>query len=139
MFTTVEGRPLDPRNFTRKFYELVKAAGLERANFHALRHTFATRLLELGKHPKVVQELLGDSQITVVLDTYSHVLPNIKEQAAAHLNDVLLPRYKNEKATYAPPFYCSRNCSKLPVCGRGQSLEALIFLVRQVGFEPTTR
>lgn len=99
VFTTEHGRPIDPRNFTRKFYNLVKKAGTEHFNFHALRHTFATRLLELGEHPKVVQELLGDSQITVVLDTYSHVLPHIKEQAAARLNEILLPRRKNEKAT----------------------------------------
>lgn len=99
MFTTEVGGPIDPRNFLRKFYSVIKKAGTGHFNFHALRHTFATRLLELGEHPKVVQELLGDSQITVVLDTYSHVLPNIKEQAAARLNEILLPRRKNEKTT----------------------------------------
>ncbi|MGB9662535.1 MAG: tyrosine-type recombinase/integrase, partial [Moorellaceae bacterium] len=99
VFTSAEGRPIDPRNFLRVFYRIIEKAGVEHFNFHALRHTFATRLLELGEHPKVVQELLGDSQITVVLDTYSHVLPNIKEQAAARLNEILLPRHKNEKTT----------------------------------------
>ncbi|MEW8958893.1 MAG: site-specific integrase [Moorella sp. (in: firmicutes)] len=99
VFTTEIGKPIDPRNLLRTFYCIVKRAGMEHFNFHALRHTFATRLLELGEHPKVVQELLGDSQITVVLDTYSHVLPTIKEQAAAKLNNILLRGRKNEKTS----------------------------------------
>lgn len=99
IFTTPAGRPIDPRNFLRTFYRIIERAGVEHFNFHALRHTFATRLLELGEHPKVVQELLGDSQITVVLDTYSHVLPNIKEQAAARLNEILLPSRKEGKTS----------------------------------------
>jgi integrase len=45
-----------------------------------------TALLEAGEHPKVVQELLGDSTISVVLDTYSHVLPGLKERAASKLD-----------------------------------------------------
>jgi integrase len=55
--------------------------------FHAAgRHTFATRLLEANEHPKTVQEMLGHSSIVVTLDLYSHVLPEIKQAAAAKLD-----------------------------------------------------
>lgn len=50
--------------------------------FHVTRHTAATLLLMQGVHPRVVQELLGHSSITVTMDTYSHVLPSMGAQAA---------------------------------------------------------
>ena len=50
------------------------------------RHTFATRLLEANEHPKVVQEMLGHASIVLTLDTYSHVLPQIKQATAAKLD-----------------------------------------------------
>lgn len=59
VFCTEIGRVLEPRNFLRTFYNLVKKADMTHFNFHALRHTYATRLLEANEHPKVVQEILG--------------------------------------------------------------------------------
>jgi len=98
VFATELGTPIEPRNFNRKFYELREKAGLpDNINLHALRHTYATRLLEMNEHPKVVQELLGHSQISVTLDTYSHVLPELKKQAAAKLN-TLWPKEKAPSA-----------------------------------------
>jgi integrase len=47
--------------------------------FHDLRHTFATLMFSNGEHPKIVQEILGHAQITLTLDTYSHVLPSMQE------------------------------------------------------------
>jgi integrase len=94
VFCTELGTPIEPRNLNRKFYELRAKAGLpDNVNLHALRHTYATRLLEMNEHPKVVQELLGHSQISVTMDTYSHVLPELKRQAAAKLN-ALWPKEK---------------------------------------------
>jgi len=87
VFTTELGKVIEPRNFLRKYYQLLKDADLEHLKFHAAsRHTFATRLLEANEHPKVVQELLGHASIVLTLDTYSHVLPEIKQAAAAKLN-----------------------------------------------------
>jgi integrase len=87
VFTTELGGVVEPRNFLRKYYQLLKKAGLEHINFHtATRHTFATRLLEANEHPKVVQEMLGHASIVLTLDTYSHVLPEIKQAAAAKLD-----------------------------------------------------
>ena len=50
-----------------------------------LRHTAASHLLVRGVHPKVVQELLGHSTITLTLDTYSHVIPSMSRDAARHM------------------------------------------------------
>ena len=60
---------------------LLERAGLPRVRFHDLRHSAATLLLSLGVHPKVVQELLWHSQISVMLDTYSHILPDMQKDA----------------------------------------------------------
>ncbi|WAM34507.1 tyrosine-type recombinase/integrase [Caldicellulosiruptor morganii] len=57
-------------------------------NFHTLRHTYTTRLLEANEHPKVVQELLGHRDISTTLNIYSHVMPEIKKAAAMKLNNL---------------------------------------------------
>ena len=71
------------------FKPLLKKAGLPDIRFHDLRHTSATLLLSAGVHPKVVQERLGHSQISITLDTYSHVLPTMQKEAASKLDEVL--------------------------------------------------
>jgi integrase len=58
-------------------------------NFHALRHTFATRGLENGIPAKIMQEILGHSSITMTLDLYSHVLPETKKEAMRKLEGLL--------------------------------------------------
>ena len=50
--------------------------------FHDLRHTWATLALQAGVHPKVVQEILGHANIAITLNTYSHAIPSMSEQAA---------------------------------------------------------
>lgn len=92
VFCTEFGKPLEPRNFTRLFYSITKKSNLEGVNFHALRHTYATRLLEANEHPKVVQELLGHTSITMTLDIYSHVMPDVKKAAAQKLDYLFVAR-----------------------------------------------
>lgn len=58
--------------------------------FHDLRHTYATRLFELGETPKTVQELLGHSDVSITLNTYTHVLERMKVETASKLNDLYL-------------------------------------------------
>jgi integrase len=94
-FTWEDGRLVDPFYLSKHFAKLIKKYGLS-LNFHGLRHSYATALLEAGEHPKVVQELLGDSTISVVLDTYSHVLPGLKERAASKLDELFA---KEKRAT----------------------------------------
>lgn len=88
VFTTKVGTPIEPRNFLRTFYRITEKAGLN-INFHALRHTFATRLLEANTNPKVVQELLGHSDISTTLNIYSHVLFDTKQKAIGEINDLM--------------------------------------------------
>lgn len=89
VFHTSTDKPISPRNLTRHFKTHLKKAGLPDIRFHDLRHTTATLLLSEGVHPKVVQEMLGHSQINLTLDTYSHVLPDIQREAAEKMNDIL--------------------------------------------------
>ncbi|MCC7085164.1 MAG: site-specific integrase [Pirellulales bacterium] len=90
VFCNRSGGPLRKSHFQeQKFYPLLKSAGLPRMRFHDLRHTAASLLLALGVHPKVVQERLGHSQISVTMDVYSHVMPTMQREAAGQLDSLL--------------------------------------------------
>jgi integrase len=82
------GTPLDPRNVTREFKALLVAAKLPNIRLHDLRHSCATLLLAQGVNPRVVMETLGHSQVSLTLNTYSHVLPALQREAAAKMNAV---------------------------------------------------
>lgn len=98
VFCTSLGTPIHPRNFTRKFEALRERAGLStEINLHALRHTYATRLLERGESLKTVQELLGHEDISTTGNTYAHVMPEIKKQAAQNLNGLLTRKKASPK------------------------------------------
>jgi len=86
------GTPISPANVRRAFERVLKAAGVERLRFHDLRHTHASLLLARGIHPKVVSERLGHASIAITLDTYSHVLPSLQEEAARDLDAWLAER-----------------------------------------------
>ncbi len=73
----------------RSFKPLLKRAGLPPIRCHDLRHTCATLMLSQGVNPKVVQELLGHATISQTMDTYSHVMPDMQEKAAAALEGIL--------------------------------------------------
>lgn len=87
------GAPMDPRLLFGHFKKCAKAVGLPDIRFHDLRHTHATIMLQLGEHPKVVSERLGHSNINITLNTYSHVLPTMQEDAARRLFEA----FKNVK------------------------------------------
>jgi len=87
VFCDTQGGPLRKSGLRRRSFEpLLKKAGLPRIRFHDLRHTAATLALGEGVHPKIVQEMLGHSQISITLDTYSHVLPSMQKEAAAKMD-----------------------------------------------------
>ncbi|MGE5573912.1 MAG: site-specific integrase [Bacteroidota bacterium] len=89
MFTTEVGTPVHKSNLlNRSFSPLLGKAGLPKVRFHDLRHTAATLLLLQGVHPKLVQEQLGHSQISLTLDTYSHVMPAMQRECAAPMDTV---------------------------------------------------
>lgn len=88
VFCNRYGDFLDPSHLRQRFDRLLKDAGLPDVRFHDLRHSAATILLSMGIHPKVVQEILGHSQISMTLDTYSHVLPSMQQEAMDKLDDL---------------------------------------------------
>ena len=83
------GTPLNNSNVYHRFIKLTAEAGLPRIPFHGLRHTHATLLMQAGVHPKVVSERLGHADISLTLSTYSHVLPQMQEEAAAIFDVVM--------------------------------------------------
>ncbi len=89
VFCQEDGRPLDPRAFTRTFENLTRRAELPRISFHALRHTHATMLLQAGVNVKAISERLGHAEISTTLDIYSHVLPPQQQEAARITGNLL--------------------------------------------------
>jgi integrase len=81
VFCNMYGGYFDPAHLRQRFDKLLKEAGLPDVRFHDLRHSTATILLSIGVPAKVVQEILGHGQISMTLDTYSHVLPDMQQQA----------------------------------------------------------
>jgi len=90
VFCTKVGTPLSVHNLhNRSWKPLLKKTGLPLdTRFHDLRHTCATLLFTKGVHPKIVQEMLGHSSISITLDTYSHVLPNMQSEAVRAMEDI---------------------------------------------------
>ena len=83
VLSDTKGNPLRKNNFDRNCYKpLLKRAGVPDIRFHDLRHTSATMMLGTKVHPKIVQVLLEHSKSSTTLDTYSHVIEGMDQQAA---------------------------------------------------------
>ena len=80
--TTEDGRPMHPETLSGLFVRQAKRVGLPPIRLHDLRHSVASILLAQGVHPKVVSEQLGHATIALTLDTYSHVIPSLQQEAA---------------------------------------------------------
>ena len=74
------------QNLTKMFKKILKEAGIAERRFHDLRHSAATILLEMGVHPKLVQELLRHTKISTTMDRYSHVTPDMQRKMMDDLN-----------------------------------------------------
>jgi integrase len=90
IFATGAGTIINPSNLrNRSFGPLLKRAGLPQIRFHDLRHTCATLLLSKNVNPKIVSEMLGHCSISITLDIYSHLLPDMQEKAVEALEEML--------------------------------------------------
>jgi len=89
IFPSPIGTPFDPSNVLKAYKDCLKRAGLPNLRFHDLRHSAATLMLQQGVNPKIVSERLGHSDISLTLNTYSHVLPPMQEEAAEKMDDLL--------------------------------------------------
>jgi integrase len=89
VFTGPEGRPLDGSAISKQFHRLLTDAGLPKRRFHDLRHSCATLLLVQGVSPRVVMDVLGHSQIGLTMNTYAHVIPELRREAADRMDQLL--------------------------------------------------
>lgn len=81
IFATPLGIIYEPRTYEDLFKRTLKEANLPNINFHALRHTFATRALEAGMDIKVLSSILGHAQASTTLNLYAHALPDHKRDS----------------------------------------------------------
>ena len=88
VFANKYGGFLRPDTVLDTFHQLLKDADLPTMRFHDLRHSAATILFVAGVNPKVIQELLGHSTISLTMDNYSHVLPSMHEEAMGKMDDL---------------------------------------------------
>ncbi|HUY05644.1 MAG TPA: tyrosine-type recombinase/integrase [Acidimicrobiales bacterium] len=89
VFTHEDGSFLSPRLVSSWFAHLSRDAGLPRIRLHDVRHSYATAALIAGNPTKVVSERLGHASIAITLGTYSHVLPNMQEDAAEEVARII--------------------------------------------------
>lgn len=94
VFTREDGQPIHPDRVSKIFETEQARLKLPRLRLHDLRHTHATLALAAGIHPKIVSERLGHANISITLDTYSHVVPALEEEAASTIAALVIGKPK---------------------------------------------
>ena len=79
---------VEPRTLQNYFKRILKQCGIEDVNFHVLRHTFATRCVELGFDVKSLSEILGHANVNITLNRYVHPSMDLKQQNMSKLSDL---------------------------------------------------
>jgi integrase len=93
--TQADGSPLQPNSLTHAVTIFMKERG-HKVWLHGLRHSHASHMLEANVHPKIVQERLGHSSIAITMDIYSHLMPNMQEDAAARVDTTMRAALQNQ-------------------------------------------
>ena len=111
VFTNSVGNPINRDRFKKKMDNLIKKMNEDGIPFahitpHTFRHTFATRSIERGIDPKVLQKILGHSTFAMTMDIYAHVLPNTKAEEMQKLN----PLFSASEDFVSD--LCQNDCSK---------------------------
>ena len=89
LLTGLEERYVEPRNMENYFKSVVKTCQITNVNFHALRHTFATRCVELGFDVKSLSEILGHANVNITLNRYVHPSMDLKQKNMDMLSGLL--------------------------------------------------
>ncbi len=89
VFTTGNGRPIDPRNLYRPWVKCVEASGLGRLTLHELRHTAASLMMESGVPIESVSSVLGHSTIRLTADVYGHIGQRQRQNATEAMAAVM--------------------------------------------------
>lgn len=79
-------KPVEPRTMQNRFKAVLKECGIRSANFHLLRHTYATVCIENGFDAKTVSELLGHSSVNITLNRYVHSSMEMKKKCVDKLD-----------------------------------------------------
>ena len=98
VFCQENGQPYEPRTYQDLFKRCVRQAGIRDTNFHALRHTFATRSLEQGMDVVTLSRLLGHANPSITMDKYGHALDDHKRSSIGKLGGL----YAGAKKTPSP-------------------------------------
>lgn len=89
LLTNDDRRFIEPRTMQNRFKKALKASGVESANFHAIRHTFATRCVELGFDVKSLSEILGHATVNITMNRYVHPTLELKKENMKKLSSLL--------------------------------------------------
>ena len=79
---------MEPRTLQYRFKKVLKTCDITDANFHALRHTFATRCVELGFDVKSLSEILGHANVNITLNRYVHPSMELKRDNMSRLSEL---------------------------------------------------
>lgn len=83
------GKPYRPDSWTQKWERFVKYHNLKHIKFHALRHSYTSVMLQAGISPKVMQERLGHSDISMTLNVYAHTVPELNKAAGEKIDELI--------------------------------------------------
>lgn len=89
VLTNDESKFIEPRTMQNKFKKALKSSGIEPVNFHAIRHTFATRCVELGFDVKSLSEILGHATVNITMNRYVHPTLELKKENMKKLSSLL--------------------------------------------------
>lgn len=90
VFTGPQGGPIRRNHFRRRVWQpVVGQLGLDDLTFHGLRHTAVGLLIELGTHPRVIQQRMGHASIRTTMDVYGSVLEEVDDEATRGLGDLM--------------------------------------------------
>ena len=94
------GEPFHPDSLTQKWERFIAKHKLPSIRLHDLRHSNATAMIAAGINAKVVQHRLGHANVSITLNTYTHVLPEMDQEAADKLNNAL---FSSAQPISSPP------------------------------------
>lgn len=89
MLTGLVHSYIEPRSMENHFKAVTKECAITDVNFHALRHTFATRCIELGFDIKSLSEILGHASVNITLNRYVHPSMELKKKNMNMLSALL--------------------------------------------------
>ena len=105
VITTLKGGPMEPRTYSDKLDVIVRAIGIPHVNFHALRHTYATRAVENGMDIASLSRNLGHANISTTLNMYVHLLDEQQRESVKifDLDEGLKPKAEQESSIDVMP------------------------------------